>query len=201
MPVTLQNVKLCAILEDGYKIYGESKISSHNTYHYGRISELKLIPETVLPCEEDIEAIKEADLIVIGPGSLYTSIIPNLIVKNISSEIISSKAIKIYICNLMAQPGETDKYTVYDHIYELTKHSGRGIIDYCIVNNGDIPDDLKEKYIKQGAQMIIVDYDKINKAGIKIIEDDFIDIKEGVIRHKASLIAKTLLKLLPKEKE
>jgi uncharacterized cofD-like protein len=154
LPVTLENVMLRAELEDGHVICGESKIGTHDSYHEGKIKTVYLDPPDAKPLGEVLDAISEADVIVLGPGSLYTSIIPNLLVKGICPAIKKSNALKVYVCNVMTQPSESEGYSVYDHISALEEHSFKGIVDCCIVNNAAIPRDLREKYKNDGAEQV-----------------------------------------------
>lgn len=206
LPVTLDDVNLCAELEDGYIIRGESKIGKHNTTHPGRIKRVYLEPENAKALQDALDAIMEADLVILGPGSLYTSIIPNLLVDGVCDVIKKSKAVKIYVCNVMTQPGETEGYTVYDHIKAIEDHSFAGIVDYCIVNTADIPDDLKKNYLDDGAELVKVDYAKIKKAGVSIIQGDFVSIRNNLVRHDANKLASVIIdmvaeKVLAKDKK
>lgn len=199
LPVTLENVKLCAELEDGYKICGESRIGKHNSFHKGKIKRVYMEPQKVRPLQEVLDAILEADMIVLGPGSLYTSIIPNLLVDGICDALKKSNAKKVYVCNVMTQPGETDGYSVYDHIYALEEHSYKGIIDHCIVNTGDIPDELKEKYINDGAETVKFDEDRTNMMGIKAKAADLVSIKNNFVRHNPKVLADIIIDLVAEE--
>lgn len=195
LPVTLEDVKLCAELDDGCIICGESQIGKHNSYHSGRINRVYLEPRTVVALNEVLDAISDADAIVLGPGSLYTSIIPNLLVNGICDAIKRSGALKLYICNVMTQPGETDGYSVFDHIRAIEEHSCKGIIDCCIINNASIPEDLKKKYLGDGAEQVKIDRDTVTKAGIKLMEQDFVSIKNGYLRHDPDRLADTIIDL------
>jgi len=196
LPVTLDDVNLCAELDDGYIIYGESKIGKHNITHPGKIKRVFLEPKHAKALQEALDAIREADIIVLGPGSLYTSIIPNLLVDGVCDEIKESKAIKVYVCNVMTQPGETEGYTVYDHIRALEDHSYPGIVDFCIVNTADIPAELKKNYLDEGAELVKVDYAKIRKAGVNIIQGDFVSIRNNLVRHDANKLARVIIDLV-----
>lgn len=198
LPVTLEDIKLCAELEDGYVVTGESRIGDHNSFHRCAIKRVYLEPRRVQPLDEAIEAINEADVIVLGPGSLYTSIIPNLLVDGVCDAIKNSKALKIYVCNVMTQPGETDGYSVSDHIKALEKHSFQGIVDYCIFNTADIPDLLKKKYIADGAQIVEVDSDELDKLGIRLQGGDFVCINNSYIRHDTRRLAQSVMDLIIK---
>ena len=142
-----------------------------------------------------IEAIKKADGIILGPGSLYTSIIPNLLVEKISKEIIASKALKMYVCNVMTQKGETEGYKASDHLEAIVKHTAPGIVDYCIVNTAKIPDSMAERYRGEGASPVMVDTDNIKKMKCKVIEAHIITIKDYV-RHDAVKLAKIAVDLI-----
>ena len=196
LPVTLEDVRLCAELEDGFVICGESQIGRHNASHEGRIRKVYLDPQTVDPLQEVIDAISEADAIILGPGSLYTSIIPNLLVKGICDALKNSNAIKLYVCNVMTQPGETDGYSLYDHIKAMEEHSYRGVIDYCIANNAGIPEELREKYLSDGAEQVRVDADAVSEAGIELLEGDYLSMRNGYIRHDTDKLAGTIIDLV-----
>jgi uncharacterized cofD-like protein len=196
LPVTPDDVKLCAELEDGYIICGESKIGKHNAIHSGKIKRVYMEQQAVTPLQEVIEAIAEADILVFGPGSLYTSIIPNLLIDGVCTAIKKSTAVKVYVCNVMTQPGETDNYSVYEHITAIEKHSYKGIIDYCIVNTADIPDELKEKYMNDGAELVRIDYDLIQKAGIILLGGDIVNINNNLVRHDTKKLAEAIIDLV-----
>lgn len=195
LPVTLEDVWLYAELEDGHVICGESSIGKHNTFHPGRIKKVFLQPENVTPLQEALDAINEADLIVLGPGSLYTSIIPNLLVEGMCDALKNSKARKVYACNIMTQPGETDGYSLYDHISEIEKHSFKGIIDICIANNSHIPEELSKKYMDDGAEPVKLDLDKTGKTEIEVISGDFISIRNNYLRHDSAKLARAVVDL------
>ena len=130
-----------------------------------RINQVHLIPENPAALPESLQAIRDADLIVIGPGSLYTSLIPNLLVEGISEEIAASPAIKMYVCNVMTQVGETEGYTASDHIKELFDHAGAKLFDVCLANSVPAPDYLLERYGAEGASQIFADKCEIEKTG------------------------------------
>lgn len=196
LPVTLDDIRLCAELEDGAIICGESQIGNYNARHEGRIKKVYLEPHMPNPLPEVIDAISEADAIVMGPGSLYTSIIPNLLVGGICEALQKSKALKLYICNVMTQPGETDGFSVYHHIKALEEHSCKGIIDYCIVNNEGIPEELRKKYLHDGAEQVKVDEDALSEAGIKLLKGNYVSIKNSYIRHDHAKLAGTIIDLV-----
>ena len=138
----------------------------------------------VKPLESALAAIDRASVIILGPGSLYTSIIPNLLVEGVVDRIVKSPAIKIYVANVMTQPGETEGYSVYDHIRAIYRHArAEGFIDYCIMNTGRVPDEIYKRYLKDGAAMVKTDTGKIKKLGIKTVERDLLQISKGYVRH------------------
>lgn len=196
LPVTLENVQLCAELDDNSVICGESKIGTRGPSHKGRIKRVYLDPSGAKPLDEVLDAIDEADIIVLGPGSLYTSIIPNLLVRGICPAIRKSRAMKVYVCNVMTQPNETEGYSVYDHISAMEEHSFKGIVDSCIVNNASIPGDLRERYKNDGAEQVRIDRERIEAAGIRLIEGGFQAIRNGFVRHDHDKLAETIIDLV-----
>lgn len=189
LPATLDDMKLVAEMDDGRIIHGESSIPEAN----GKIVKLFTEPANCRALPEVIGAIRSAELIVLGPGSLYTSVIPNLLVKEISEEVIKSKAKKIYVCNIMTQPGETDNYKVSDHVKALVKHAGSNkIIDTVLINNY-LPENLADKYQKSNSFPVEADIAEIEKMGIQVCEGKLIqDSKEGYVRHSSSRVARAL---------
>ncbi len=191
IPSTLNKVVLVAEHKDGSTTVGENKIpKSHLS-----ISRVYLNPALSSATPDAIKAIKEAQIIVLGPGSLYTSIIPNLLIKDITEAILASEALKVYVCNAMTQPGETDGYSASEHIKVLTAHSHPRIMDYCIVNTGEVPQSTLKRYAEQGSYLVVNDRKKIEELGYRVIEDDFGIIEDGVIRHDADKLAKIILGL------
>jgi conserved hypothetical protein, cofD-related len=196
LPVTLADVKLCAELENGVIIEGESSIPERGPYQDIPIKRVFLKPDKVEPLREAIYAIDEADAIILGPGSLYTSIIPNLLVDDIVKHVENSSALRIYVSNIMTQPGETTGYTAYDHIDAIQKCASKKIIDYAIVNNGKIPEWLYGKYIEDGAAEVKTDREKISAMGIKIIEDNLVYIHKDLVRHNSQRLAYLVMDLI-----
>lgn len=195
LPMTLQDAQLKAYLDNGDCILGEKDIPEYVNKSGCKIDRVSLVPEVCMPLEETVKDIKEADIIVLGPGSLYTSVIPNILVKNIPELITESKAKVFYICNLMTQPGETDNYNVYDHVNAIIKHSNRYIIDYVIANDELISESQIENYKFKGAKQVIIDYEQIKKLeemNIKVISSNFIDIRKNYIRHNSEKIGQLL---------
>lgn len=196
LPVTLDNVTLCAELVDGSIICGESKIGKHNDFHSGTIKRVYLEPSDAKPLQDVLDAIGTADIILLGPGSLYTSIIPNLLIKGICPAIKKSNALKVYVCNVMTQPSETEGYSVFEHILALERHSCKGVVGCCIANNQPVPPELREKYRNDGADQVPIDRDKVVNAGIILIEQNIASFKNNLVRHDPVLLAETVMKLL-----
>jgi uncharacterized cofD-like protein len=189
LPSTLDDMKLVAELEDGRIIRGESNIPEAK----GKVKRLFTDPAKCKPLEDVIIAIKEADLIILGPGSLYTSVIPNLLIKEISQEIAKSTAKKIYVCNIMTQPGETDNYEVSDHVKAIMNHAGsKKIVDAVLVND-TLPDNLAEKYKNAHSFPVKLDTENIKKLGVKVVSKKLIeDNKEGLLRHSSHRVARAI---------
>ena len=193
LPVTLDDMKLIAELENGSVVEGESIIPEEVTKQKSKIKELRINPERAKPLIDALIAIKEADAIVMGPGSLYTSIIPNLLVEDIVEGINKSDAIKIYISNVMTQPGETDDFAVSDHIKTLMKYSGKNSIQYVIANNGIIPKDIEERYLNEGSKLVKLDYENIEDLNVKVVETDLVKITKGYVKHDSENLAQILM--------
>lgn len=189
LPSTLDDMKLVAEMEDGRIIHGESNIPEAK----GKVKRLFTDPENCRPLPEAIQAIKEADLIILGPGSLYTSVIPNLLIKEIAKEIAESAAKKIYVCNIMSQPGETDGYNVSTHVNAVISHAGdKNIMDAVLVNDS-LPDNLAGKYKEAGSFPIKLDTENVKKAGVKIVSKKLIEeSKEGFVRHSSNRVARAI---------
>lgn len=189
LPATLDDMKLVAEMEDGRIIHGESTIPEA----HGKIKRLYTEPANCKALPDVIQAIRDAELIILGPGSLYTSVIPNLLVKEISEEIIKSKAKKIYVCNIMTQPGETDNYTVSDHLKALIQHAGSNKIVDAVLVNDYLPDNLAGKYQEAGSYPVKLDVPEVKKLGIKIFAKKLIqDSKEGLVRHSSTRVARAV---------
>lgn len=189
LPATLDDMKLVAEMEDGRIIHGESTIPEA----HGKIKRLFTEPANCKALPDVIQAIRDAELIILGPGSLYTSVIPNLLVKEISEEIIKSKAKKIYVCNIMTQPGETDNYTVSDHLKALIQHAGSNKIVDAVLVNDYLPDNLAGKYQEAGSYPVKLDVSEVKKLGIKIFAKKLIqDSREGLVRHSSTRVARAV---------
>lgn len=199
LPVTLDDVKICAKLTNGKVIEGESNITLKNKEIKSKIDHIYVEPEVCYPLDEAIEAINEADAIVLGPGSLYTSVIPNLLVKDMVEYIYNANSSKIYISNVMTQPGETDGYSLIDHVDAVIKHSREGFINYVIANVEPIPKSLLSKYSDDGSEPVLAkkeEIDKLKNKNIKVITDKLIDIKKDYIRHDALKVSKIIMDII-----
>jgi len=192
IPSSLEDVTLVAHYADGSTVIGEEQIPQARKL----INRVSLTPNEPLATPDALKAIKEAQIIVLGPGSLYTSIIPNLLIKEIAQEIVKSEAVKVYVCNVMTQPGETDGYSVSDHIKALLKHSHEQILDYCVVNNGEVPNEVLKRYSHDKSLLVVNDRKKIENLGVRVIEEDFSIIQDGVIRHDPEKLAKIILSFI-----
>src|SRR3712207_569173 len=196
LPVSLDDINLVAELEDGEIVVGESIIPKEVKKRNSRIKKISLDNKNAKPLDEVISSIKSADAIVIGPGSLYTSILPNLLVEGVVDALSTSKAPVIYLCNIMTQPGETDNMDAVDHVRALIRHAGVNFIDYIIVNNEELPMGVFERYAKDGAQMVVLDNiqrETIKSFNIGLREEKLIEIKNGYIRHDSELVSKTVI--------
>ncbi len=191
IPSTLNNVALAAEYTDGSVIVGENQIpKAHKP-----IKRVYLSPEQFQATPEAIKAIEEAQVIVLGPGSLYTSILPNLLIKEITDAVVSSEAIKVYVCNAMTQPGETDSFRASDHIKALVSHSHARIFDYCVLNIGEIPTEVLKRYAQDDSYPVINDTKNIENMGYRVIEDDII-VTDDVIRHNNLKLATIILGII-----
>lgn len=195
LPVTEEDVNLVATLKDGTVIKGESRIGSHHLFRPGAIERVSFDRDSVQPLKQVLDAISKADIIVLGPGSLYTSIIPNLIVDKVSQAIAHARAPKVYVCNVMTQPGETEGFTAGDHIEVILKHTGCSCIDYCLVNKGSIQTSMLKKYEADGAAPVKVDLSRIRRMGVKVIERDLVGIHQNYVRHDPDKLARAILEI------
>lgn len=189
LPSTLDDMKLVAEMEDGSIIKGESVIPESGK----KIKRLFTDPEHCLPLDDVLTAIREAELIIMGPGSLYTSVLPNLLIKEIAEEIEKSSAKKLYICNVMTQPGETDGFTVSDHVRTILQHvENRRIIDTVLVNNY-LPEEALEKYKAENSYPVLADYEELKKLGVNVFEYRLTDNdSSGYVRHNPSRLMRAV---------
>lgn len=191
LPAANRAIVLKAEMKDGSIITGESMIPKAN----GAIKRVFLEPQDVEPLPEAVEAIEQADAILIGPGSLYTSIMPNLIVPKLAQAIVESEAVKLFVCNVMTQPGETDNYSVSDHLDAIYDHIGHHLFDYVIVNNGEIPPHVESKYAEIGAKAVQLDIDEVTKRGYHVIADQLV-LFRTFLRHDAERLSHHIYKLV-----
>lgn len=196
LPAANQSVILHAEMEDGTVISGESKIP----YSGKKIKRVFLTPENVEPLRESVEEIRKADLIIVGPGSLYTSILPNLLVPKIGEAVCESDAKKVYICNVMTQAGETLDYTASDHVKALYDHLGCPFMDTILVNDEDIPEEIKFRYKKEFATPVVYDIARLSEMGLKIVHDKIIRYEDGYIRHDTQKVAALLYSMIQQQK-
>src|SRR5271156_127168 len=189
-PATTSNIELEALMEDGTRVRGETKITASK----GRIKELFLVPPNVDPMPQTLDAIARADIISIGPGSLFTSLIPNLLVHGIADAIVHSPATKVYICNLMTQANESLGLTAADHLRALNRHARQQIFDYALLNRTPVSDELKAKYALEGACQIVADLDSIEDLGVIPVLGDYLE-EGGVARHNTARVASDLVQL------
>ena len=194
IPVTLDEMNITAELENGYVVKEKSRLAEVVYDKVTKINRIYLNPSNCRPAPGVLEAIEKADCIIIGPGSLYTNVIPNLLVNNVARAIKESVAIKIYISNIMTEPGQTDNYTVSDHINAILEHCGKGIVDYCIYDTGEIVPEIIKKYNKDGQDLVEQDIDKIK--GIKFLQRNLATVTDGYIRHDPNLVASSIIELI-----
>ncbi|HLW87464.1 MAG TPA: uridine diphosphate-N-acetylglucosamine-binding protein YvcK [Terriglobales bacterium] len=190
-PATTSHVELEALMEDGTRVRGETKITASK----GRINELFLVPPDVQPQPQTLQAIASADLITVGPGSLFTSLIPNLLVRAIPRAIAASSATKVYVCNLMTQANESLGRTAADHIRALNRHAGGQVFDYAIINRKQMSGELKAKYALEGATQVVVDREAIEALGVTPVLGDYLEEGE-VARHATECVARDVLRLV-----
>ncbi len=191
VPSTVSNIHLIAEYEDGTKTKGEAKIPNPKS----RIKRLLLTDKDAYPTKDSISAIEEADVIIMGPGSLYTSIIPNLIINGMSEAIAKSTALKIYVCNVMTQPGETDNFKASDHVKAIEEHSNRDVIEVCLLNNVDPPPDALSRYSAEKSYPVMCDVDKIQEMGYKVVAVDLLSVADYV-RHDSQKLNKAIIDLI-----
>jgi uncharacterized cofD-like protein len=192
LPAANQSVILNAEMEDGTFVSGESKIP----YSGKKIKRVFLSPDHIRPLPESIQAIRQADLIIIGPGSLYTSILPNLLVPRLGDEVCRSAAKKIYICNLMTQAGETHGFTASDHVKAIYDHMNCAFIDTILVNNEEIPAEVQLRYNEELADPVNFDLPDLFELGLEVVHGDIVVQENGSLRHDPKKVAKILYDLL-----
>lgn len=191
LPSTLQEVVLKAEFVDGSEVVGESHIPSRGK----KIKRVMLDPPNAAALPEVVQAIREAHAIVLGPGSLFTSIMPNLLVREIADAIRASNAPKVYICNVMTQPGETDGFKASDHVKAIMDHAGDGLIDFVVVNQAQVAPQILERYRKEGAHPVNADREALEALGLTVIDGDLID-RSDLARHDPAKLAAVVMEIL-----
>lgn len=190
-PSTLEQVVLIADLEDGTRVRGETSVRDTE----GKIRRVYLEPYDCTPLPDAMQALEEADLIVLGPGSLYTSVLPNLLVEGLQAKIRAVKAPCVYVCNVMTEKGETDNYRVSDHLKAILDHCGAGFVDAVLANKGAITAPILKRYVEEEAVPVITDPKVVEKMGAKYFEANLVQ-EENVVRHDSDRLAKELIRLL-----
>jgi len=195
IPVTGADVQLEAVFDNGARVVGESSIFSAKKEQDCRIDHVALLPARPKPLPATLEAIAEADLILLGPGSLYTSVIPNLLVDGVAEAIARARAQTFYICNIMTQDGETEGYTAADHLEALLRHGSEGMVDLCIANSAPLGDALLDRYREEDAAPLVVDRERIRALGIDVAERPLAAADGAFARHDPELLARAILEL------
>lgn len=197
VPSTVRNVTLEAELADGRRLAGESRIGRARS----RIKRVRLAPRNCHPLPETLEALAAADVITLGPGSLFTSLVPNVLVKGFAKAMGASRAVKIFICNIMTQPGETMGFSAADHIKAIYSHCGVPLFDYAVLNTGAVPPALSRRYRREHAEPVVNDIAAIEAMGIRVVAADLVaqptarQRKDGFIRHDPERLARLVLEL------
>ncbi len=194
LPITLDNMVLCAEFTDGSNSIGEKNICVDGKGK--KIKRVYFDKSTALPAPEVLESIEEADIIILGPGSLYSSVICNLLVAGIPEAIMHASASKVYICNIMTQEGETDNYTLSEHINEVEKYLGKNVLDYAVVNEAEVTEEMIEEFNQKKSKPVDIDIDNIKNKEIKIISDEYIVTLPGKIMHNSKKITKDIIDIV-----
>lgn len=193
LPVTTQDVRLLARFDDGEEVLGESKIRDFKKQGSHRISRVKLLPENPPALRECLRAIESADLILFGPGSLYTSIIPNLLTDGIVRAITQSDALKIYVLNVATEDGETDGYTASDHIRALFSHCNGRLFDYCLANSEPFPQEVLSRHQAGGGLQVALDSQEVERLGVCVISAPMLNCDDGYAHHDSDLLAAAIM--------
>lgn len=196
LPASTQSIQLVAEMTDGALVAGESQIPLAGK----KIKRVFLEPSDAAPLNEALLAIADADAILIGPGSLYTSIIPNLLVRGLFSAVSRSTAPKIYICNVMTQPGETDGFAASHHVQAMYQHVGEAFLDTIIVNSAKLPLHVLEKYAEKGAKPVRCDLKQLRQLGLQIVAKPLVTFEDGYLRHDAHAVSRQVVSLLKRRR-
>ena len=199
LPVTLDEIKICAELNDGTIVENKDKIPEIVAQKVETIKRIFINPSNCKPAPGVIETIEEAEAIIIGPGSLYTNVLPNLLVKRVSKAIKESKAIKMYVANIMTELGQTDNYSLADHIRVIQEHVGNDVFEYCLADTGEVIPEFVRKYNKEGSEIVENNVSKAMSLGVKIIQRDMSCIIDNKITHNPDIIAATIIELICNE--
>ena len=191
VPSTLEDVNLMAEMVDGSVVRGESEIPLAGK----RIKKLGIIPADAKATKGAIAAIMDADVLIVGPGSLYTSVVANLLVPEIKKAIIESKAVKIYVCNVMTQPGETDGYGAFEHVKAIIDHVGEQFLDYVVVNNQTVTAAQLAMYQEKGSMPVSPDIEQIRQLGIQVVANSLIST-DDFVRHNPVKLAQSIISLV-----
>ena len=195
LPVTTENVALEATFENGTAVVGESKIAAFKKAQDCRIRRVRLLPERPAALPATLEAIREANLILLGPGSLYTSVIPNLLVEGVAQAIRESAAPKVYIGNIMTEDGETEGMTLCDHVTALLDHGGPGLVDLCLANCDPVPPTILSRYLEEGAEPIVVDRERVEALGVEVVACHALSGDVKYARHSPARLAQIVMEL------
>lgn len=200
LPVTNSNVQLEAVFENDTRVVGESKIFEFKKAQDCRIRRVRLLPEAPPALPETLEAIRRADLILLGPGSLYTSVIPNLLVSGVPEAIAASSAIKLYVCNIMTQDGETEEMTAADHVRALMEHGLSGL-DLCLCNSAPVPEHLLARYEEENATPILVDRERLAEMDVEVVERPLTGADAQYARHDPEALGRAVMALYEERAE
>ncbi len=195
LPVTNANVQLEAIFDNGSSVRGESKIFAAKKEQNCRIHHVRLLPGHAPALPAALDAIREAEVILLGPGSLYTSVIPNLLVDGVAEAIMDSPALKIYVCNIMTQDGETEGMTAQDHLAALLEHGGPGLVDLCLCNSDPVGPELLARYSAEDAEPMVVNRREVELLGAEVVFRPLMDMECGYARHSGVKVARAVVEL------
>ncbi|MBU5435053.1 gluconeogenesis factor YvcK family protein [Pseudoflavonifractor sp. MSJ-37] len=193
LPVTNEDIQLEATFENGTSVVGESKIFQFKKAQDCRIRSVRLLPERPAALPAALEAIRRADLILLGPGSLYTSVIPDLLVDGITEAVCRSGALKMYICNIMTQDGETEGMTASEHVAALLQHSAPGLVDLCLCNSAPVRPGLVERYREEDAAPIVVDREAVEALGVELVSRPIASETSNYARHSVTRLAQAVM--------
>ena len=199
IPVTLDEITICAELNDGTVIEQKDRIPEVVTQKVESINRIFISPSNCQPAPGVLEAIESAEAIILGPGSLYTNVIPNLLVKNVSKAIKESKAIKLYVSNIMTEEGQTDNYTLADHVKAIQAHAGKGVFDLVLADTEEVMPEFVRIYNRAGSEIVEANISDTTNLGVKVIERNMSCVKNDKIRHNPDIIASTIMDLICNE--